>query len=67
MSKELKQFDQLIGHMKRQLANGGMSYMEAVIVDDLISILEHVRSRAAENAGADHRSHWGYPRNGHAA
>ncbi len=57
MSNELKQFDQLIGHMKRQLASGGMTYVEAVIVDDLISILEDFRSRAAEHTGARDRKY----------
>ncbi len=64
MSNELKQFDQLIAHMKRQLASGGMTYVEAVIVDDLISILEDFRSRAAEHTGALNRKYRGFPLSG---
>ena len=67
MSNELKQFDQLIGHMKRQLADGGMTYVEAVIVDDLISILEDFRSRASEQVGANDRRQRGSPRGGRGA
>ena len=67
MSNELKQFDQLIGHMKRQLADGRMTYVEAVIVDDLISILEDFRSRASEQVGANDRRQRGSPRSGRGA
>lgn len=63
MSDERQQFDRLIGHMKRQLASGRMTYVEAVIVDDLISILEDVRSRAAQQPGAVDRRHRGSSRN----
>ncbi len=67
MSTEVKKFDQLIGHMKRQLATGGITYAEAVIVDDLISILEHVRSRAAEPFEAVDRRDRVSPRSGRGA
>ena len=59
MSDEPKRLDQLIGHAERQLGSGGMTYAEAVVFDDLISIMEHVRSRAAELVGADDRRHRG--------
>ena len=34
MSTEMEQYDTLVANLKQQLARGGMSYDEAVIVDD---------------------------------
>ena len=39
MPTEMEQYDTLVANLKQQLARGGMSYAEAVIVDDIISIL----------------------------
>ena len=47
MATILEQYDTLLSNLNKQLARGGMSYGEAVIVDDLISILAAVQSEAA--------------------
>ena len=46
MPTEMEQYDILAANLKQQLAQGGMSYAEAVVVDDIISILAVVRSHA---------------------
>ncbi len=48
MPTEMEQYDTLVANLKKQLAQGGMSYAEAVVVDDIISILAVVRSHAGE-------------------
>ena len=56
--REMKRIDQLTEYLKGQLATGEMSYAEAVTIDDLISVLEHVRSRvhaALANVRSDDR------------
>ena len=48
MPTEMEQCDTLVANLKQQLARGGMSYYEAVVVDDIISILATVRSQTGE-------------------
>ncbi len=44
--RQLQRIDKLIEHLKGQLATVRMSYAEAVIIDDLISVLENARSQS---------------------
>ena len=39
---ELKRIHQLMTHLKRRLAVGGMTYNEAVTVDQLIAVFERM-------------------------
>ncbi len=39
LSSELKRIDHIMARLQEQLAHGEMGYDEAVVVDDLISIL----------------------------
>ena len=48
---ELKRIDQLIAHLRGQLARGRMSYDETVTTDDLISILDEIRLKVVEDIG----------------
>ena len=56
MPTEMEQYDTLVANLKLQLARGGMSYAEAVVVDDIISILAAVRSHAGEEPKTPDRS-----------
>ena len=56
MPTEMEQYDTLVANLKQQLARGGMSYDEAVIVDDIISILVGVRSQTKEETGSSDRA-----------
>ena len=56
MPTEMEQYDTLVANLKQQLARGGMSYDEAVVVDDIISILATVRSQTREEPGSSDRA-----------
>ena len=56
MPTEMEQYDTLVANLKQQLERGGMSYDEAVIVDDIISILGGVRSQTREEPGSSDRA-----------
>ncbi len=47
MPTEAEQYDTLVANLRKKLARGGMSYAEAVIVEDIISVLVSVQSEGA--------------------
>ncbi len=51
---ELKRIDQILAHLKRQQARGGLTYQKAVDTEILISAFERIRTRAAEDLETGH-------------
>ena len=50
MSDVLKRIDRLLADLKRHYEHGGLTYGEAVLLDDMISAFERIRAvRAAED------------------
>ena len=47
MSDKVERIDKLIADMRRHYERGGMTYSEAVILDDMICVFERVRAAVA--------------------
>ena len=62
MPMKMEQYDTLVTNLKEQLARGGMSYAEAVVVDDIISILVGSRTQTRKNQDRQTEQHLNHRR-----